>query len=639
MAPSSIEELKNAIKADNPFDRPLFVKQEDIWGRGFPDVLSLNAHASDAIFEAIEKVRIGKRSTIGITVTAERGLGKSHVISRVRHRLQMDGAALFVYMSEYSNLDQINREFLQTLAQSLRRTGSQEVMQWQEVATALLSEVFKKEFQPKQMVDVVFPNQIAKFLAEGKKPVDLVDKLRDSILKIKQDIEDPYLVQALIWTLSKPYAMFATTWLAGKSLAQTQAEAMGLPASSNEDEETESLHIARRILNLIGHYKTVVICFDELDGVGVNQQGFTRAMVVSGLGKDIANDFKRGVLLTAMYPITFKDEVKTMPAAEAVVDRIAEKVVDLKPLNPDNVVALVTEWLRDFYNERGLIPPYPTYPFEETRLRDIGEERPIVRQVLKWCAENFKISEESNVSVPKKSKVEIAFEKELADLEWAIDDYLEDKDTLSNALKLGFQSLIGTNKLVERVEIIAVEEIDAKGSDKGHINFKIVGRELINVRKLTVKIGVSVVQQSNGRAIASTLQRLKDYEKFDLTRGCLVRSKSINPTAKQAFDFLKELLQNKGEWVLLMAEHVKPLLALLFIRNHIDDYELTEKEIFDFADQTNLVSENPLIREILSKPTGKIPQDALNEELAPTVPSLPNIPDLDNIPDLEVELG
>lgn len=630
---SSLEELHAAIKDQNPFDRPLFVKQEDVWGKGFPDVTSLNSHASDAVFEAIEKVRTGKRPTTGITITAERGLGKSHIISRIRHRLQTDGTALFIYMSEYSNLDQINREFLQVLAQSLRRTGSQEVMQWQEVATSLINEVFGKEFRPKELVDIIFPSKISQLLSEGRKPVAFVDKLRNSILQTKQDIEDPYLVQAIIWTLYKPWSLFAINWLAGKSLAQTQANEMGLPASVSEDEDTEALHIARRTLNFIGRYKTVVICFDELDGLGVNQQGFTRPMVVAGLGKDIANDFQHGVLLTAMYPDTYIQQIKTMPAAEAIVDRIAEKLIDLKPLNSEDIVALISEWLKDFYSEKGLIPPHPVYPFDESKLRQIGEERPIVRQVLKWCADNFKVVDET---VVRKSKVQTAYEKEFNDLQCSIDDYLEEREIIANALKLGFQSLVGTGQVIEEVEILGVEEIAVKGVDRGHINFKINGRELINTRKMTVKIGISVVQQTAGRAIAASLSRLKDYKKFDLTRGCLIRSKTINPTSKLAFEHLKELLKNKGEWVLLLAEQIKPLLAIFFVYSRLDDYELTEQEILDYMGQTNLASENLLIREILSKPTGKIPQNALNEDLMPTVPMLPSISDLDDLPNLDL---
>lgn len=69
--PSPIEAIESAIQAENPFDRPRFLKQEDIWMSTFPDVPSINAKASDAIFTAIEAVRLRKRATIGLFISAE----------------------------------------------------------------------------------------------------------------------------------------------------------------------------------------------------------------------------------------------------------------------------------------------------------------------------------------------------------------------------------------------------------------------------------------------------------------------------------------------------------------------------------------------------------------------------------------
>lgn len=333
-------------------------------------------------------------------------------------------------------------------------------------------------------------------------------------------------------------------------------------------------------------------------------------------------------MLTSLYPTTFSHQVRAIPNAEAVIDRIAEKILELKPLNSDNVVALVSQYLKSFYGDKGLIPPNSVYPFDELRLRQIGEEKPIVREVLKWCAKNF-----GKVELTPVNKIERAFEKEIADLEWAIDDYLEDKETLAHALRLAFKSLVGTNKMVEKVEVTGIEEVSTRSSDKGYIDFKIVGKELIKVHKKPVKIGVSIVQQSNSKTVTTTLKKLKDYERFDLTRGCMIRSKSISPTAKLAYDTLREFLQNKGEWVLLMPEHIKPLLAILFVYNRIEDYELSEQEVLEFIRERNLAAENPLVCEILSKPTGKIPSNATNEDLVPLPPSLSNGASYENMLD------
>lgn len=602
---SSITDLDNLIKSQNPFDRPLVVRSQDVWGKGFPDVPSLNAHASDAVFEAIEKVRTGQRQVIGITITAEKGLGKSHLISRIRHRLQAEGSALFVYMSECGDLNRIKTEFLRTLATSLKQMGSQGVSQWRELATALVNEAYNKSYLPQQLVNQ-FPGALA------KNP-NLVDTLRDKVLSIKPDLDNPDILTAIFWTLSSEpgQEVFAINWLSGRNLPQSKADALGLANITSQDKEAESFTTFRQILDLISDYKPIVVCFDELDVPECNDAGFTKAQVAAGLGKDLYNSIKRGVLLTAMYPETWTHQVKALSYAEAVVDRIGEKVFDLKYLNSDDVVTLVSQWLKDFYEEKGLTPPYPVYPFDESKLRELGKERPIVRKVLKWCAENFKVDEPTPPIPPvTKHPVESAYNKEVAALESTIDDYIDNKAILAEALRLSFSTLKGNT--IEQVQIDDITEVKSKAIDKGYIDFKIVGKE----NGKDVKIGVAVLQDSGGRFVQATLKRLIEYKTFDLTRGCLVRSKAIGRNATKAKQYLDKLLSPAlgGEWVLLKSEDIKPLLAILFVLRGRDDYELSEEQIVDFIIQKQIAIDNYLIREILSDPSGQIPDDAIDED-------------------------
>lgn len=620
---SSIVDLINAVKSQNPFDRPLVVRSQDVWGIGFPDVPSLNAHASSAVFEAVEKVRTRQRHVVGITITAEKGLGKSHLISRIRHRLQADGSALFVYMSECGDLNRIKTEFLRTLASSLKQIGSQGVSQWRELATALVNEAFSKSYTPQQMV--------SRFTGALAQKPELVDYLRDSVLKVKPDIENPDIITAILWTLSPDpgYEIFALNWLSGRNLPQSKADAMGLPNSSTQDKEAESFSTVRQILDLISDYKPIVVCFDELDVPECSDAGFTKAQVTAGLAKDLYNSIKRGVLLTAMYPETWTHQVKALPYAEAVVDRIGEKIIDLKYLNSDDVVSLVSQWLQDYYQEKGLTPPEPVYPFDEGKLRELGKEKPIVRRVLQWCAENFKVpidspSTDLELITAIKHPVESAYDKELAAFESTIEDYMEDKATLVDALRLNFSTLIGQS--LEQVQIEDITEVKANSVDKGYIDFKIIGNENGNI----VKIGVAVLQESSGRFVQATLKRLIDYKKFDLTRGCLVRSKQISRNAAKAQEYLKQLLSSElgGEWVLLKNEDIKPLLAILQVQKAREDYEVSQEQISDFIVQQRIAIDNYLIREILSDPSGQIPDDAIDEDSENAKVNLPEQADM-----------
>jgi len=183
--------LIDAIKNHNPFDRPLVVRSHDIWVTGFPDVPSLNAHASDAVFDALDRVRRKEQPVIGITIKAERGLGKSHLISRIRHRLQTDGSALFVYTSEINDLNRIKAEFLRNLANSLKHIDSQGISQWRELATAIFNEAYNKALTPEEMI-----RHFSEVLKLNSK---VVEHWTDRVLGIKHDIENPDIIAAILW--------------------------------------------------------------------------------------------------------------------------------------------------------------------------------------------------------------------------------------------------------------------------------------------------------------------------------------------------------------------------------------------------------------------------------------------------------
>src|SRR6476469_492386 len=602
---SSIPDLNKAIASQNPFDRSLIARSNDIWKPSFPDVPSINAHASDAIFQAIEQIRAGYRTVSGITIKAEKGLGKSHLISRIRSRLLEEGGSFFVYMSDvdYGNLNRVHANFLNTLSLSLKQIGNEGVMQWQELATALINEALGKTLIPQNLV-----KQFSGALAKNPK---LVDTLTAKVLQIKPNIENPYLIQAILWTLSSDKVSFATNWLSGKALAQGQADAMGLPNYTEEDKEGEAFQTVCQILDLIGDYRTLVIGFDELESVDRNEAGFSRAQVLALLVKDLYGKIKRGVLMTAMFDETWQFQIRALPQAESVTARMGEKIFDLQYLNADDVVTLVSQWLKEFYDSKGLTPPYAVYPFQEGELRELGKEKLIVRKVLEECAKNWKVPNDPTPPpkvADKLHQVALAFNNELNALEGTIDKYFDDSNILAEALYLAFLALKG--ETVERMQVEEIEKVQTKAVDKGYLHFRIRGKE----NGKSVKIVVAVVQESGAKFVSAALKRLIEYQKFDMTRGCLVRSKDVKPktVGKQCLDQLLSQ-QLGGEFVKLASEDIKPLLAIYLVNKARTDYDVTEEKILEFIVQKKLATENYIICEILSDPSGQIPDGLVDE--------------------------
>ncbi|MFO0055344.1 MAG: P-loop NTPase fold protein [Dolichospermum sp.] len=607
---SSMESINAAINSHNPFTNAGIVKEQDVWGKGVPDVPTLNAHASNQVFKAIQFVRNSKSSqdkVTSIAITAQQGVGKTHLLSRIRHELEKVGGALFVYagVNNYTDLNLVKYQFQQTLANSLSQTGSQEVMQWQEVAAAMANEGRENTVSPAVLVK--------RFDIACEKNKNLMNNLQKQVIKNKPNT-DPYILRAILWTLSETQAPYAIKWLSGEELAQANADELGLPNSgkTNQDREAEALKNIQQILNLVGFYNSIVICFDEIDVKNNStDDGLPTESVIANFVKIlhdtlVNSDLSQGVvILTVMLPETWRDKVNSLPGGTP--DRISKftqrKPLDLKYISGDSMVELVTIWLQDYYNAKDLIPPDPLYPFTETELKEYGKiNKPSVREALRWCADNFKVEIDPLPDDPF-TRFELAFTREG---EVKFEEYIEDSSRIAEALYFGFNTLKG--KTLEEVMIVEItNDVQPKRKNNNFINFKILGNE----NGKPVKIGVAVVQDSQSK-LNACLKRLNDYHTFDLTRGCLVRSESkIKQMKKTAatFSLLEELIKYKGgENVDLIEDQIRPLIAILAIYQKRQNYQLTEEQIFDIISKNNITFDNLLLREILSDPSGEMPE-------------------------------
>lgn len=657
---SPMEALNSAIQTHNPFSKAGIVKEQDVWCNGFPDVSTLNAHASEAVFQAVEKGRISQSSqdkVSSLTITAQQGVGKSHIISRIRQHLESEGGASFVYASvnNYTDLNLILYQFQQTLADSLSHIGSQGVMQWQEVATAIANEGFKAinstapNLSPQELIER-FDKVAASWMSRNK---NFMNTLSQKVLQAKP-ISDPYILRSILWTLSESQCPFAIKWLSGEELDQSKAQELGLPANSgktNQDREAEALGNIKKILNLVSYYNPVIICFDEIDvNTSCRDDGFTTPQVIADLVKRLYDTLEHSelgqgiVIITVMLPDTWKKTVNLMPGG--IPDRVStytnRQPIELKHLNGDSLVELVQLWLNNFYETKKLIPPHPIYPFEESQLKDYGRGKPTVREALIWCAENFKVDEQALPEDPRE-RFELALQQEgEADL----GDYLEDNYLIADALRFGFKTLIGEvltgqTSSGETLNEVVIQEITdvkpiSKNRDrgKGFINFRIIGKEKDQV----FKIGLAVLQYTRGIAVGAGLLRLLDYQTFDLTRGCLVRSYQRKiKKSWQAYEYINQLTQELGgEWVNLEAETIRPLIDLFAVYQERERYQLSEEQVIEFSKPK--IIDNFLLLEILSNPSGVVDEEAIEGEqlledfLNPS--SLENTSDEDALNDL-----
>ncbi len=612
---SAIETINTAIQTQNPFRNLGIVTAQNIWTQQLPDLPTLNKYASEQVFAAINQVKTSDNDKItSLVLTAQYGVGKTHILSRIRHKLEQEGGGFFVYGSaDTFDLNFIKYQLQQTITESLSYTGSKGVMQWQEVAAAMANEASKaKNPKTQNIAPQQFVNRFDQIY--GKNPT-LMDTISKYFLQRKTNL-DPYMVKAILWTLSENYAPFAIQWLSGNELDSETAKIMGLPTNankSNQDKESESLNTILKIINLVSCYNPLIICFDQLETPKVNDAGLTTSQVIADLVSTLFNNLETEnygqgvVILTVMFPDLWKNAVESWMGGIAMrISKFTGKQpIELKYIDQNSIIDLVTLFLQEkFYKPLNLIPPNPIYPFTEEKLITLAKNKPTVREILEYCANNFAVSKPSLPENPA-DRFELALNKEK---ELLPPDYLDDDDLIAESLWFGFLTLEGkilegetfSGQQLNQVKIIEIANVDHRDNPNyRYINFKIIGTDNHN----DFKIGVAVCQPKKGPGLEASLTRLTNYEKFDLTRGCLVRSKSYIRPNSQSYKLLEKLTNELGgEMVELREDEIIKLMSLYGVYENRENYNLSETEIFDLIEQQKLTTENELLLEILSDP-------------------------------------
>lgn len=111
----------------------------------------------------------------------------------------------------------------------------------------------------------------------------------------------------------------AINWLKGISISEHAATEMNLPDLSiqEKDREAEALSRVIQLLQIISDYRSLVICFDELDIDKADSNGFTTPEVIAGFIKTLHNSLslehcKHFILILSLWlPLTWKFKVQS----------------------------------------------------------------------------------------------------------------------------------------------------------------------------------------------------------------------------------------------------------------------------------------------------------------------------------------
>lgn len=589
----------------NPFSLEHVISANEVWGEVMADLPDLNQHIDQKINQAIVEVRKKFSKKIGITITGDRGTGKSHVIHRIWKNIESQGDAFFSYLPPCPNPNRIDSHVRLNLCTDFARQDAHGVTQWQKFAGAVISTLKGTEFEAdyqEYINQCDQPSKLRKLILDniGKPNVEnFLDGLTEAILENQPDLDFNFL-KAVLFTLFKPLklAQVGLAWLKGDD--HPSIRQAGLPEYSAEQQDDRAVWIIQQVCQL-GEVvsKPVVICFDQVDCYIPNTEtGDSKAQVVAKCIDRIYFQCTNVILLCCVIPDTGR-EISQMQSG--IPDRVCQWIVNAKPPTADQMVELVKLRLAWFYQKSHLNQEdYPSlYPFDESELRKVASEAATTRQLFKeWCAKRFaevEIGNQTGKAAAKTKKQELLdIYNELLEKE---NDCLGKEDELASVITSTIEML--PDRAVEGVKIKKVEKINAPSSHDLHLI--ISGYDLDH--KKEIRIGVRVCETTKGITFNAVMKRLLNYRQHKLTRGCLVRSTPIPLNWRKGKELEQQLRdQQNGEVVVLKKDEIKPLAAIEKIYQQSEDYGFNQDELVALVKELELVAENPLIREILSAP-------------------------------------
>lgn len=233
----------------------------ETWAPPLGSLPDLHRGVLDRLADTVRTVR-ANGVAMGLLVRGEAGSGKTHLIAQYRKETLSNDPNAFVVSIP-----------MQTYASGI----------WRWVRKRLVEDLLKKRWNPEAAelngLGIVLRNRFGNLAADkkaswsifdiitgGKSGPTLADRLAD--FADDQDIAHPLrIVLPRLW--DPKLCRLAADWLRGSLLAEDELRQLDLPAASysDQDQEQVSREIVLGMCRLAGEKTTLVICFDQLDGM------------------------------------------------------------------------------------------------------------------------------------------------------------------------------------------------------------------------------------------------------------------------------------------------------------------------------------------------------------------------------------
>jgi hypothetical protein len=605
MTSTSQEEFSTKFKSvreeiSNPFRIQSIVTATEVWGTVQSEIASLHLDAEKTILNAIKNIKdTGK---VGILISAVPGAGKSHLIHRIREKLESQGLGIFAYIPPITEPSRPDFHVRCHLVDSFTHQNSLGISQWEVVAAKLIATVQAKNYskyleRSSNVLDLKeFILSEHRFMTHFEM-MDFIERFATEIAKVNRLKKDFVKAVLLLLFENERESKFADaksgalSWLHGADDVD-RINAAKLPQHSQDQQQTVSVSFISEICLLAEAASLpVVICFDQLDNfVPSFDCKYTPSQVVAFCVDRLHLQCRNVVLITCAVTDTLS-QIKSLH--EATQARVSERKIALQPPNADQMSELVKQRLDWFFKKAGLDPNEanlsPYYPFQDseimTLIDNLEKREANLRHLLNKCADLF---EKAGDKPPK------------TDLELFLELYEETFSALrkrrlrKNDDEIAEVLRFCLTHLHEECGGVRLKQLEMSSD----IHMVIHGYH--SLRNQYVRIGARVCNTATGATFNAVMKRLLDYGRHNITCGCLIRSEPIRKTWNTGIKLTNELVAKQGKVILLDENEFLPLVTIYEIFQQSPEQD----KILGLIKDSKIIVNNELIRRILSASNG-----------------------------------
>jgi hypothetical protein len=341
--PSATDRRLSAVP--NPFSDAAV---GSVWDSIDVDVPRIHAEVSDRLLKMIGERERGHHHPC-VMLYGDAGSGKTHVLRRLRMKLEEDRARLSPF--------------------SWVRMQTSPSMMWRHVRRNIADDLARRPFRN--------ATQLQLLLEERRGRIEAVQD-RDLAVVLEHLAEGRFLRDA-------------RGWLAGSSLPESALEAMGLPVPDAEEESAEDA--SRRVVYALAAFLApapLVLCLDQLEALQAHPGDKSGLFAIGKLLASLHDDVPNAVVIGCVQVGLVAELSATLSRAEQ--DRY--RAMGLRPLDSADVRALVGARLSSSRDLAALRPAAASefWPIQLSRLDPLigSREGVTARRIIFECEQMFR---------------------------------------------------------------------------------------------------------------------------------------------------------------------------------------------------------------------------------------------------------